>query len=130
MWCAGKRSASNWNYGHGRGNRGGRGAKPSSPLWSNLFGCLRKLKSWPRPCATTIASAFVVAEGTCSNPAVAPGKQVEIDGVGARFKGTYYVTQVIHQWVKDKGLTTQIAAKRPTPTGASGVCSKKASARR
>ena len=57
-----------------------------------------------------IASAFVVAEGTCSNPAVAPGKQVEIDGVGARFKGTYYVTQVIHQWVKDKGLTTQFVA--------------------
>jgi uncharacterized protein involved in type VI secretion and phage assembly len=54
-----------------------------------------------------MASAFVEAEGVCEgNTDLAPGKQVQIEGVGQRFSGTYYVTQVIHIWNKDEGLTT------------------------
>ena len=55
-----------------------------------------------------LASTFVEAEGVCDgNPAVLPGKQVEIQGVGNRFNGQYYVTQVIHEWNKDQGLHTR-----------------------
>jgi uncharacterized protein involved in type VI secretion and phage assembly len=55
-----------------------------------------------------MASSFVEAEGVCDgNPAVAPGKQVEIEGVGTRFNGKYYVTQVIHEWNKDAGMYTR-----------------------
>jgi uncharacterized protein involved in type VI secretion and phage assembly len=55
-----------------------------------------------------LASSFVEAEGVCDgNPAVTPGKQVEIDGVGTRFNGKYYVTQAIHEWNKDTGMFTR-----------------------
>ena len=55
-----------------------------------------------------LASSFVEAEGVCDgNPAVLPGKQVQIQGVGARFNGQYYVTQVIHEWNKDQGMVTR-----------------------
>ncbi len=55
-----------------------------------------------------LASSFVEAEGVCDgNPAVVPGKQVEIDGVGNRFNGQYYVTQAIHEWNKDTGMYTR-----------------------
>jgi phage protein D/phage baseplate assembly protein gpV len=55
-----------------------------------------------------LASSFVEAEGVCDgNPAVVPGKQVEIDGVGTRFNGKYYVTQAIHEWNKDTGMFTR-----------------------
>jgi phage protein D len=55
-----------------------------------------------------LASSFVEAEGVCDgNPAVVPGKQVDIEGVGNRFNGKYYVTQVIHEWNKDQGMFTR-----------------------
>jgi phage protein D len=55
-----------------------------------------------------MASSFVEAEGVCDgNPTVVPGKQVEIDGVGTRFNGKYYVTQAIHEWNKDTGMFTR-----------------------
>jgi uncharacterized protein involved in type VI secretion and phage assembly len=55
-----------------------------------------------------LASSFVEAEGVCDgNPLVIPGKQVDIQGVGNRFNGKYYVTQVIHEWNKDQGLYTR-----------------------
>ena len=54
-----------------------------------------------------MASAFVEAEGTCfPNAEILPGRQVQIDGVGERFNGTYYVTQVIHEWAADTGMVT------------------------
>ena len=43
------------------------------------------------------ASAFVEAEGICeAGPTLVPGRQVKIEGVGSRFAGTYYLTQVNH----------------------------------
>jgi uncharacterized protein involved in type VI secretion and phage assembly len=57
------------------------------------------------------ASAFVEAEGTCdANAEIVPGRQIQIDGVGKRFEGTYYVTQVVHEWSKGPGLTTHFSA--------------------
>jgi uncharacterized protein involved in type VI secretion and phage assembly len=35
------------------------------------------------------------------------GKRVDIQGVGNRFKGKYYVTQVLHEWNKDQGMFTR-----------------------
>lgn len=53
------------------------------------------------------ASIFVEAEGTCrANPDIVPGRQVQIDNVGSRFNGTYYVTQVIHEWTP-QGIVTR-----------------------
>ncbi len=58
-----------------------------------------------------MASAFVQADGVCDgNADVAPAKQVQIEGVGNRFSGTYYVTQVVHEWSKDFGLKTNFSA--------------------
>ena len=55
----------------------------------------------------SIAASFVEAEGTCDpNPEVKPGRQVEIKGVGRRFGGKYYVTQAVHVWNRDQGMTT------------------------
>jgi len=52
-------------------------------------------------------AAFVEAEGTCDgNPKLRAGCAVRIEGVGNRFSGTYYVTQAIHEWTKERGLMT------------------------
>lgn len=54
-----------------------------------------------------MASSFVEAEGTATaNGEIVPGKQVQIDGIGSRFNGTYYVTQVLQEWTADLGLIT------------------------
>ena len=39
-----------------------------------------------------------------------PGRQVEINNIGARFAGKYYVTQVVHEWTKERGLLTHFRA--------------------
>ncbi|PLS83071.1 MAG: hypothetical protein CYG59_02360 [Chloroflexi bacterium] len=53
------------------------------------------------------ASTFVEAEGTCdAHPEILPGRQVEIEGIGPRFEGKYYVTQVINEWSKNHGVVT------------------------
>jgi phage protein D len=58
-----------------------------------------------------LSSSFVEADGLCDgNPSVVPGKQVEIQGVGTRFNGKYYVTQVLHEWNLATGLTTRFVA--------------------
>lgn len=55
----------------------------------------------------SLASAFVEAEGSCiPNPDIVPGRQVKIKGVGSRFEGTYYVTQVTHIWTQAQGMMT------------------------
>src|SRR5262249_55855093 len=58
-----------------------------------------------------MTGTFVEAEGVCdANPDVVPGRQVQIDGVGSRFGGTYYVTRVVHEWSKTDGMTTRFSA--------------------
>jgi phage protein D/phage baseplate assembly protein gpV len=57
-----------------------------------------------------LAASFVEADGACDgNGDIRAGKQVQIDGVGNRFNGTYYVTQVVHHWTKDQGLKTHFS---------------------
>ncbi len=52
-------------------------------------------------------AGFVEADGLCDpNADIVPGRQVQIEGVGQRFAGTYYVTQVIQEWNKDQGCVT------------------------
>jgi uncharacterized protein involved in type VI secretion and phage assembly len=58
-----------------------------------------------------MTSAFVEAEGTCTpNGDITPGRQIQVDGVGARFNGKYYVTQVVHEWTAEQGLQTRFSA--------------------
>lgn len=58
-----------------------------------------------------MASTFVEAEGTAAaNGEIVPGKQIQIDGIGSRFNGTYYVTQVVQEWTAEQGLLTHFTA--------------------
>ena len=58
-----------------------------------------------------LTGTFVEAEGVCdANPDVVPGRQVQIEGVGARFGGTYYVTRALHEWSRDDGMSTSFSA--------------------
>jgi phage protein D/phage baseplate assembly protein gpV len=58
-----------------------------------------------------MTAGFVEAEGTCdANPSIVPGSQVQIEGVGSRFGGTYYITKVLHEWTTDEGLRTHFTA--------------------
>jgi phage protein D/phage baseplate assembly protein gpV len=78
------------------------------------------------------ASAFVEAEGVCeSDPTLVPGRQVKIEGVGSRFAGTYYLTEVRHVWTstrrmethftvsgrRDRGVWSLLAEAIPCPLG-------------
>ncbi len=57
-----------------------------------------------------LASSFVEADGSCDgNADIRAGKRVEVAGVGARFNGTYYVTQTVQHWSKDAGLKTNFS---------------------
>ncbi|MCB0075862.1 MAG: VgrG-related protein [Anaerolineales bacterium] len=52
-----------------------------------------------------LAGAFVEAEGRSDPlPELLPGGQVEVEGVGSRFSGTYTVTQLTHEWSQAHGL--------------------------
>ena len=83
-----------------------------------------------------MASVFVEAEGSCvANGDIVPGRQIKIDGVGTRFNGTYYVTQVVHEWTsgsamlthftvsgrRDRGLWSILQDSKPKPVGLQGM---------
>ena len=83
-----------------------------------------------------MASVFVEAEGTCvANGDIVPGRQIKIDGVGTRFNGTYYVTQVVHEWTsgsamlthftvsgrRDRGLWSILQDSKPKQIGLQGM---------
>ena len=58
-----------------------------------------------------ISGAFIEAEGQVfQRPDVAAGKFVELEGVGTKFSGKYFVTTATHQWSKD-GLVCQFTAR-------------------
>jgi phage protein D/phage baseplate assembly protein gpV len=78
------------------------------------------------------ASMFVEAEGVCDlDAALAPGRQVRLEGVGRRFEGTYTLTRVVHEWGarrpavtrfsvsgrRDPGLWGLLEAARGRPSG-------------
>jgi phage protein D len=77
-----------------------------------------------------LASAFVEADGACdANPNIKPGGQVQIEGVGRRFSGTYYVTQVVHAWNRDAGLSTHFTVGGKRDRGVWSLLSETTSSR-
>ena len=55
---------------------------------------------------------MVKANGTCVGlPDLCAGQRVQIDGLGARFNGTYFVTATTHT-INDNGYTTTFEARR------------------
>lgn len=66
---------------------------------------------------------LVKATASCVGlPALAAGCKVEIEGLGARFSGTYYVTSTTHT-LGDSGYTTRFEARREVKGSLEGVVS-------
>ena len=62
-----------------------------------------------------IAGGFLEADGyAVGNPQVLAGQSVQINNVGSRFSGKYFVTAATHVWSPDDGYTTSfsISGKR------------------
>ena len=92
------------------GAMGGRQSGPAAV--QSLFGDARTRTVIDHPVATQneadllargllndIALSYVVGEGTAvGDPAIKVGSVVELGGLGERFNGLYYVTQVAHVW--------------------------------
>ncbi len=58
---------------------------------------------------------FVTATGTTIGlPDLRAGMQVQIEGVGSRFSGTYFVTESTHT-INDSGYLTKFTARRENP---------------
>lgn len=56
---------------------------------------------------------FAEAEGSCQgNPKLSPGCVLDIENVGARASGSYYVTSALHCF-EPRGFTTYFRLKRP-----------------
>ncbi len=59
------------------------------------------------------ALTYIGGQGTCiGNSQVRAGKTVEIEGVGQRFGGLYYITSATHIYAPNKGYQTQFAIRR------------------
>lgn len=55
---------------------------------------------------------FITGEGKCGGtPAIRAGKTIEINGLGERFSGIYYVVSSTHS-INDEGYTTTFTVKR------------------
>lgn len=60
-----------------------------------------------------IAIDYITAEGICAgDPALRIDKVIEIEGVGKRFSGLYYVTTTEHTYSQDGGYSTSFTARR------------------
>jgi phage protein D len=60
-----------------------------------------------------MALRYVRAEGLCiGDPRMRAGKVVNIEGLGVRFSGPYYVTSVEHSFAPKKGYRTAFSARR------------------
>ena len=59
------------------------------------------------------ASAFISGEALCAgNPALAPGVEVELDGVSPRMSGRYRVSACSHHFAGAHGYETRINLSR------------------
>lgn len=59
-----------------------------------------------------LGGSFIEAEGECDGaPDVRPGREVKVDRVGDRFKGTYYVTAAHHSFSTEGGLRTRFSVR-------------------
>lgn len=60
-----------------------------------------------------MALAYITAEGTCPGiPILRIAKVVEIEAVGKRFSGSYYITATEHHYSKKFGYNTLFTARR------------------
>jgi uncharacterized protein len=60
-----------------------------------------------------MALAYVGGEGTCQgNPNIRAGKVIEINDVGNKFSGLYYVISVKHDYSKKQGYKTKFTVRR------------------
>ncbi|MFQ5587142.1 MAG: phage late control D family protein [Thermodesulfobacteriota bacterium] len=56
---------------------------------------------------------FITGEGTTlGNPAIRAGKTLEIEGLGDRFSGTYYVVSSVHSYNSSDGYMTKFKVRR------------------
>lgn len=60
-----------------------------------------------------MALGYVRADGACiGDPALQAGKVVEIQGLGERFSGNYYVVATEHRFARGRGYQTAFSARR------------------
>lgn len=60
-----------------------------------------------------IALQHVTGEGVCiGRPDLRPGRLVNVEGIGTRFSGHYYVTSTDHSYTRRRGYRTGFAVKR------------------
>ncbi|MGI8633133.1 MAG: VgrG-related protein [Solirubrobacterales bacterium] len=71
-----------------------------------------------RSVAAQLGNAFVEAQGvTDGDPGLRAGRQVTIDGVGAKFGGTYTLSATTHLFRGSKGYQTSFQITGRTPRG-------------
>lgn len=60
----------------------------------------------------TMLKEFITGDGRCiGNPFIRAGKTIEIDGIGERFSGVYYVVSTVHT-IDNSGYTTTFKVRR------------------
>ncbi len=67
--------------------------------------------------ADSFSDRFVVADGACQgNPNVIAGASLELEAVGKRFSGTYFVTNAVHHFTLSQGYRTEftVSGRRPS----------------
>ena len=66
--------------------------------------------------ASRLANAYLEAEGTCrGDPTLVAGVQVQVDGVGSRYGGTYTLTATSHSYRPGHGYETWFAITGRSP---------------
>ncbi len=64
----------------------------------------------------SIGGHYLEAEGLCYGiPRLQPGSRVQIDNIGQRFSGTYYVTATTHNYSPAEGYSTLISVSGKQP---------------
>ena len=64
-----------------------------------------------------IAGDFVQVEAQClGDVRIQPGREIQLDGIGRRLSGTYYVTSVTHRITPDEGYVTRLVVSGRQPT--------------
>jgi phage protein D len=60
-----------------------------------------------------MALTFIIGEGICwGRTDLRPGKVIQIDGVGTRFSGQYYLTSTLHRYSPHQGYRTHFTVHR------------------
>jgi uncharacterized protein len=61
----------------------------------------------------SLALTYIDGEGVViGNNALRAGKVVELEGLGRRFSGRYYLTSITHTWLRSRGYRTAFTTRR------------------